>query len=83
MEIDAGVSYIDDTACARTVSVPLYRERYLAFLTSPIFCRLHDDDVRKLKSGEKVIHRPHVSRVDDFRDRPSASHRSWVEAHPR
>ena len=53
MEIDAGVSYIDDTACARTVSVPLYRERY-SLLTSPIFCRLHDDDVRKLKSGEKL-----------------------------
>jgi DNA-binding transcriptional LysR family regulator len=28
LEIDAGVTYIDDAACARTVSVPLYREHY-------------------------------------------------------
>lgn len=28
LEIDAAVTYIDDGACARTVSVPLYRERY-------------------------------------------------------
>ena len=28
LEIDAGVTYIDDAACERTVSVPLYLERY-------------------------------------------------------
>ena len=33
LEIDAGVTYIDDAICAGTVSVPLYRERY-ALLTA-------------------------------------------------
>ena len=33
LEIDVGVTYIDDAACARTVNVPLYRERY-ALLTA-------------------------------------------------